>query len=225
MPQRSASSRRVPAGRRPPFTVDVAAFSPRARALGVLCQGVKGRSRERWALPSGVPRSGETLERCARRLVREVAGAEPAWMEQVLAVAGGKKHATDGGLSIGFVAVMPAGEGTWVGLGEVAALSARQRVIVDAALVALRTRMDHAPIAFRLLSVQFTLSELQQTYEVLLGKRLHKASFRRALQAAYLVEPTDEWRNEGRGRPAQFYEYAPRKRRVARRGVRFDALV
>ena len=64
-------------------------------------------------------------------------------------------------------------------------------------------------------------------YEILLGRRLHKASFRRALQAAYLVEPTDEWRSEGRGRPAQLFTFAPRKRRASqgsRRAVRFDLL-
>jgi hypothetical protein len=87
-----------------------------------------------------------------------------------------------------------------------------------------RDRLDYAPVAFRLLPVEFTLSELQQTYEMLLGRRLHKASFRRALQAAWLVEPTDEWRSEGRGRPAQLFRYAPRRRRGNRRGVRFDLL-
>jgi hypothetical protein len=87
-----------------------------------------------------------------------------------------------------------------------------------------RSRLDQAPIAFRLLPPTFTLSELQQTYELLLGRRLHKASFRRALQAAWLVEPTDEWRSEGRGRPAQLFRYAPRRRRNQRRGVRFDLL-
>jgi len=40
------------------------------------------------------------------------------------------------------------------------------------------------------------------------------------LQAAWLVEPTDEWRSEGRGRPAQLYRYSPRKRRPAQRGIR-----
>ena len=61
-------------------------------------------------------------------------------------------------------------------------------------------------------------------YELLLGRRLHKASFRRALQATSLVEPLDEWRSEGRGRPAQFYRFAARKRRAAQRAVRFDLL-
>jgi hypothetical protein len=91
-------------------------------------------------------------------------------------------------------------------------------------LAAIRARLEQAPIAFSFLERDFTLSDLQQTYETILGRRLHKASFRRALQAAFLVEPAGEWRSEGRGRPAQLYRYAPRKRRNARRGVRLDLL-
>ena len=91
-------------------------------------------------------------------------------------------------------------------------------------LAALRSRMDQTPVAFRLLPDVFTLGDLQQMYEVLLGQRLHKSSFRRALQASHLVESTDEWRSEGRGRPAQLFRYAPRKRRSGRRAVRFDLL-
>src|SRR6476619_179384 len=94
----------------------------------------------------------------------------------------------------------------------------------DAGIKTSQSRLDQAPIAFRLLPATFTLSELQQTYELLLGRRLHKASFRRALQAAWLVEPTDEWRSGGRGRPAQLFRYAPRRRGSQRRGVRFDLL-
>ena len=103
-------------------------------------------------------------------------------------------------------------------------IAPRQRAIADAALETVRSRLDYAPIAFRLLPAVFTLSELQQMYELLLGRRLHKASFRRALQAAWLVEPIDEWRSEGRGRPAQLFKYGPRKRRQGRRGVRFELL-
>ena len=35
-------------------------------------------------------------------------------------------------------------------------------------------------------------------------------------------EPTEEWRSEGRGRPAQLFRYAPTRRRNAPRGVRFE---
>ena len=66
--------------------------------------------------------------------------------------------------------------------------------------------------------------DLQATYETILARRLHKASFRRALQAAFLVDPTGEQRGEGRGRPAQLFRFAPRRRKSARRGVRLDLL-
>jgi 8-oxo-dGTP diphosphatase len=103
-------------------------------------------------------------------------------------------------------------------------MAPRQRGIVESAVGMLRRRIDQSPLAFRLLPPSFTLSELQSIYELLLGRPLHKASFRRALQAAFLVEPTDEWRSEGRGRPAQLYRYAPRRKRGNRRGVRFDLI-
>ena len=128
-----------------------------------------------------------------------------------------------------YVAVVPIGtaapEGMrWAALTALPPFPARQATMVAAAITALRDRMDLEPIAFRMLPPEFTLSELQEVYELLLGRRLHKASFRRALQGAYLVEPTDTWRSEGRGRPAQIFRYAPRKRRAVRRSVRFERL-
>ena len=167
----------------------------------------------------------------ARRIAMEAVDIEPAWLEQVGAFGDGRRHPAESDLTVGYVGVVPqgtplrAGDGSgWFALADVPVLAPRQRVLLDAALETVRLRLDQAPIAFRLLPPTFTLSDLQQTYELLLGRRLHKASFRRALQAAWLVEPTDEWRSEGRGRPAQLFRYAPRRRRNQRRGVRFDLL-
>jgi 8-oxo-dGTP diphosphatase len=161
--------------------------------------------------------------------MQSVVSSDVAWCEQAGAFGDTKKHAVNADVSVCFVGVVPAvttphAGFAWHALNDLPALPPRQADMVDAALVYVRDRMDYAPVAFRLLPQEFTLSELQQTYELLLGRRLHKASFRRALQAAWLVEPTDEWRSEGRGRPAQLYRYAPRRRRGNRRGVRFDLL-
>jgi 8-oxo-dGTP diphosphatase len=115
-------------------------------------------------------------------------------------------------------------EMNWIGLPDLPVLAARQREGIDSAVAAMRAQVDQQPIAFRLLPPAFTLSELQSVYELLLGRRLHKASFRRSLHASALVEATDEWRSEGRGRPAQLFRYAPPRRRRHRRGIRFDLL-
>ena len=222
---------RAARGRPQPFTVDVVAVTPRDGELAVLLEreSAGNNGRERWMLPWEAPRGDEQLDDVAQQVAREAIGAAPSWISQVGAFADGR-HPSDTDLSVAYVALAPLGTDTqgddrvWRPVRDLAGLGERQEAIVQGALTAVRDRLDLYPIAFRLLPGAFTLSELQQMYELLLGRRLHKASFRRALQAAYLVEPTDEWRSEGRGRPAQLYRYAPKRRRRSRRGVRFDLL-
>jgi 8-oxo-dGTP diphosphatase len=211
------------------FSVDVVLVTATRNQLAVLL--VRNSSeRERWSLPWRPSQTGETFEIAATRAAQEALGETPSWMEQIGAFGEGKRHPSETDISVGYVGLVPhetasprAGY-TWFQLADLPPLSPRQRAMVESAMRTIQGRLDQAPIAFRLLPSTFTLSELQQMYELLLGKRLHKASFRRALQAAWLVEPTDEWRSEGRGRPAQLFRYLPKKRRRPHRGVRFDFL-
>ncbi|MFL5607188.1 MAG: NUDIX hydrolase [Gemmatimonadaceae bacterium] len=217
-----------PAVRKITLAVDVVVLSPRAETLAVLLARSAPGGRERWSLPWDAPLPGEAFEDAASRITEAALGSAPALLEQVGAFADARRHPGDADVSVGVVALTPPAElsslasAEWFSLAALPSLSPRHRAIVDRATTVVRQRVDQSPLAFRLLPPTFTLSDLQGIYELLLGRRLHKASFRRALQASYLVEPTDEWRSEGRGRPAQLFRYAPRKRRGARRGVRFD---
>jgi 8-oxo-dGTP diphosphatase len=230
-PRSAASAAARPAARRATVAVDVVLLTPLRDRLGALLRRHGARGRERWTLPWDGPRPGEAPDACAARVASGAAGGEPSWLEQAGAHGGPRRHPGDAELSLAYVGAIPLGapppatpDLAWHPLDALPALPLRHQDIVAAASEALRRRLDQAPIAFRLLPPAFTLSELQQIYELLLGRRLHKASFRRALQAAWLVDPTDEWRSEGRGRPAQLFRYAPRRRRGGRRGVRFDLL-
>src|SRR3990172_4065901 len=215
------------AGRSATISLALVLCRPAGRGLAVLLvRAVRGR--ERWTVPYVGFSAGEELEAAAMRGAGTALGAVPAWLAQVRAFGDAKAHPAGAALSVAYVGVTagrtgdaPRG-GRWFAGDHLPPLAARQRAIVVAAVEALRERLDRAPIAFRLLPAAFTLSELQGVYELLLGRRLHKASFRRALQAAFLVEPMDEWRREGRGRPAQLFHFAPRRRRDTRRGVRFE---
>jgi 8-oxo-dGTP diphosphatase len=212
-----------------PYSIDVVLVTAMGNELAILLtRGLT--ERERWALPWRAPQTGESLEAAAVRVAENALGERPIWTEQIGAFGDAKRHPSDSEISVAFVGLVPhetasptAGY-TWFPMRDLPPLSPRQRAIVEAATRTIQSRLDQAPVAFRLLPSTFTLSELQQVYELLLGKRLHKASFRRALQAAWLVEPIDEWRSEGRGRPAQLFRYAPKKRRKPHRGVRFDFL-
>jgi 8-oxo-dGTP diphosphatase len=216
--------------RRPACTIDVVLLTAVGSQLAVLlCRAPDGR--EKWILPWDAQRPAETMEAAAGRVAKAASVGEPAWLEQVGAFGDGKRHPSESEISVGYVGLVPMGTPSpvggvyaWFTLSDVPQLAPRQRLILDSAVSMIRVRMDQSPVAFRLLPPMFTLTELQQMYELLLGKRLHKASFRRALQAAWLVEPSDEWRSEGRGRPAQLYRYSQRKRRPAQRGIRLDLL-
>jgi 8-oxo-dGTP diphosphatase len=212
-----------------PYSIDVVLVTAMGNELAILL--TRGSTeRERWALPWRAPQTGESLEAAAVRVAENALGERPIWTEQIGAFGDAKRHPSDSEISVAFVGLVPHETAspttgyTWFPMRDLPPLSPRQRAIVEAATRTIQSRLDQAPVAFRLLPSTFTLSELQQVYELLLGKRLHKASFRRALQAAWLVEPIDEWRSEGRGRPAQLFRYAPKKRRKPHRGVRFDFL-
>jgi ADP-ribose pyrophosphatase YjhB (NUDIX family) len=223
---------REPRGKRQQYSVDVVALTPRDDQLAVLLERrSEGRDRQsRWVVPWTASKGGEGLTDLAQRAIRRTAGAAPVWSTQVGAFSGGP-HPAESELSIVYVALVPMGEAEvqgdefqWFLLSELPPLAERQSQMLQESVGAVRDRLDLYPVAFKLLPETFTLSELQHMYELLLGRRLHKASFRRALAAANLVEPTDEWRSEGRGRPAQLYSFGPKKRRRGRRGVRFDLL-
>ncbi|MEX2180568.1 MAG: hypothetical protein WD771_00865 [Gemmatimonadaceae bacterium] len=206
--------------------IDLICFTVVGGALAVLGAGA-GRG-GRSALPWRLLGAGEGLDTVAARLARTTLGRAPGWRTQLGASSDTSRHPSLAPLSVGYVAVVPAGTDAppghlWHRLPAAGAFGTRQQRGMVAAIATLRDRMDVEPIAFRLLPAAFTLGELQALYELLLGRRLHKASFRRALQGAFLVEPLEEWRTEGRGRPAQLYRYAPRRQRGSR-PVRFALL-
>jgi 8-oxo-dGTP diphosphatase len=209
--------------------VDVVLFTPHGYHLAVLLvPAASAGARERWSLPWA--EAGVGLDAAAERVARDAAGVSVSWIAQAGAFGDGTRHPGAAAISVAYISVTPAGADApphgarWFAAGQLPLLAPRHRAIVDAALTELRASMDRAPVAFKLLGPTFTLGDLQSMYEILLGRRLHKASFRRALAAAFLVEPTEEWRSEGRGRPAQLFRYAPKPRRGARGGVRFELL-
>lgn len=236
---RSRSAARRPTGRgtaarAATYTVDAVLFTVVDGDLAVALARADvrpgERPRERWTLPWAGGTADEPLQAAAAAIATHVLGAQPAWMEQVGAFGDGRRHPSPAPLSVAYVGLVPAGsapEGDdaaieFFGVNDLPAVPPRQRAMIDAAAAHVRARVGQAPVAFRLLPPTFTLSQLQELYELLLGRRLHKASFRRSLQAARIVEPTEVWRSEGRGRPAQLFRYAPKKRRPAVRGLRFD---
>lgn len=78
-------------------------------------------------------------------------------------------------------------------------------LMVQYAIERLRGKADYTDIIFNLMPPLFTLSELQRVYEIILGKELLAAAFRRKI--AERVIETDQSTRDAGHRPSKLYRY------------------
>ncbi len=97
-------------------------------------------------------------------------------------------------------------------LGE--PMASDHRRILATAISRLRAKVRYRPVVFELMPERFTLTSLQGTVEAILGQKLHKQNFRRALDRTGFVEGTGEMESGTGGRPAELHRF---KREALRR--------
>src|SRR5690606_34685420 len=81
------------------------------------------------------------------------------------------------------------------------------RRILATAMARLRAKIRYRPVVFELMPPAFTLLQLQQTFEAVAGRRLHKQNFRRFIEQQALVEETGEMTQGSAGRPAKLFQF------------------
>lgn len=77
--------------------------------------------------------------------------------------------------------------------------------MIQYAIERLRNKVEYTDIIINLMPETFTLSELQRVYEIILGKDLLAAAFRRKIADA--VTETDEYTKDAGHRPSKLYRY------------------
>lgn len=80
--------------------------------------------------------------------------------------------------------------------------------IIAYAIQRLRNKAEYSPIVFSLMPDTFTLTELQQVYEIILGKELFKANFRRKIYD--MVTETPEYKKDAGHRPSKLFRFNPK---------------
>lgn len=79
--------------------------------------------------------------------------------------------------------------------------------IIQYGIERLRNKIEYTDIAFNLMPELFTLTELQQVYEVILDTELLKANFRR--KTANMVIETNEYTKDAGHRPSKLFKFNP----------------
>lgn len=199
------------------LNVHVVIFSLHQDALQVLLTpcSVSGLA-DCWELAGEPVQGNESLEDTAGRALSGRIDRREAYLEQLYTYGEPDRYPRRRVVSVVYFALIPAqarrlsrpDQERWCPVHEMPDLAYDHAGIVTYALRRLRYKLEYSAAGFQLLPNEFTLSELQHTYEIILGEKLDKRNFRRRILHAGIIEETPHLRG-GEGRPARLYRYRP----------------
>lgn len=202
----------------PIVSVDVVILRLRRNALNVLlARRLEPPFKGSWALPGGFVHADEdaSLEAAAQRVLAAKAEASTPYLEQLQSFGGPRRDPRGWSVTVAYFALLAddptAGEpkqGRWFAVHADRTdidLPFDHADILRAALVRVRRKVEYSSVPVHLLPQAFTLSELQEVYEALLGRTLDKSAFRKKIAAMDFLEPIEGEQRRGSNRPAQLF--------------------
>lgn len=201
----------------PAVTTDIVIFTIRQDELKVLLinrglppyQGM-------WALPGGFVNLDESLEEGARRELEEETGVADVYLEQLYTFGEPDRDPRERVITVAYYALVPTDEidikagsdaegVSWIGMQDLPELAFDHQDILDMAYERLSAKLDYSTIAFQFMPRDFTLSELQHVYEVILREPMDKRNFRKRILGLDVIEETGKDKRDGAHRPAKLY--------------------
>jgi 8-oxo-dGTP diphosphatase len=203
----------------PAVAVDVAVFTVRDRTLHVLLVRVeRGAFAGRWALPGGRVGFAESLEAAARRQLGAQAGVTGIYLEQLYTFGSPQRDPHGRVVSVAYFALIahcgrfagPPDRAAWWPIRRLPPLAYDHGAVVRVALARLRAKLRYTNIVYGLLPARFTLGELQEMYEAILGRVLDRRNFRKKILSLGLLRRAAGVRR-GPHRPAALYAFRRRR--------------
>jgi 8-oxo-dGTP diphosphatase len=174
--------------------------------------------KDAWSLPGGLLNPGESPDDAAVRKLEDETGVTDVFLEQLYTFSDLDGR---GSIAVAYFALVDVSAThlatrkewlpAWFPIADLPPLAFENERVIDYALRRLRAKLDYSNVAYSLLPEEFSLSQLQSTYEAILSRRLDKRNFRKRIVSLDIVEPTGRLASEGRHRPAQLYRFRERK--------------
>jgi len=168
-----------------------------------------------WSLPGGFLDINELPEDNIRRKLSvktEIDGIEKLFLEQLFTFCDIERDPRTRVISIAYLGLMneseSQGKAAWFDVREIdkADLAFDHCKIIEMALLRLQSKILYTDIIFNLLPEQFTLTQLQNVYEAILGYKEQAANFRRKIN--HMVQETEYFTSDKGHRPAKLYKKA-----------------
>lgn len=179
--------------------------------------------KDSWAIPGGAVAEHESLDDAAKRELAEETGVKNVYLEQLYSFGEPGRDPRGRTISIAYFALIPASkmgkleaktdvvEAKWYPVNSLPQLAFDHKEIVDYAIRRVKWKLEYTNVVFSLLPEEFTLTDLQEIYEIVFGRKFDKRNFRKKISKLNLLKPTGKMVVRGVHRPAKTYTFVKRK--------------
>lgn len=173
--------------------------------------------RGEWSLYGGFVTPDESLDEASQRVLKDLTGMEDTYMCQVGAFGAVNRDPGSRVVSVAYCALINVKDYDeqllreynleWVPIDNIPPLYSDHRCMVNDALQMLRRRITYEPLCFSLLPELFTLTQLQNVHEAVLGHELDKRNFRKRVKTIDNIIMTDMIDKVSSKRGASLYRF------------------
>jgi 8-oxo-dGTP diphosphatase len=208
------------------MAVDVVIFTIKeGKLMALLIQMKKKPFAGMWAAPGGLIKGAESLDNAAKRLLLEKAGVKNVYLEQLYAFGEPNRDPFGRVVSVAYFALIPSrgiilkttkdyADVRWFPVKKLPKMAYDHKQIVETATKRLQAKLGYTNIVYSLLPKEFVLTEMQKTYEIILGKKMDKRNFRKKIFSLKLVKKTAKKQQGEANRPANLYKFVDRKPKI-----------
>lgn len=167
-----------------------------------------------YSLLGDLIRPNEDLDEASYRVLNERTGLDDVYLEQVHAFGSIDRHPSGRVITIAYYSLIDIknhklrlsnNELHWHEINKINELAFDHKKILDTCLEQLQDKvMDH-PVVFNLLPEKFSLRELQELYEAILGVELDRRNFRKKIALKDWLEDLNEMERNLSHRPGKLY--------------------
>lgn len=171
-----------------------------------------------WMLPTGLLLSNETIEECSREVLYEWLGLKDIHLENCGIYSELKRIPVERVIGSSLTGIIDIDSFNikrkkniesfaWFSVDEIPkVVYDHDQIIMDASKY-IRKRLRQIDFLKHLFPSDFTLPELQMTYEQIIGKSLDRRNFRKKIIGLDILEDTKYKNEETNGRPAKLYRF------------------
>jgi 8-oxo-dGTP diphosphatase len=178
----------------------------------------QGTTKGSWALPGSWIKYNESLDEAANRILTSQTSVKNIFLEQFKTFGDLNRFPDNRVITVAYYALvniekfeLQAGpeviDVKWFNIENIPTMCFDHNEILNCCFAHLKHKVQHEPIGFNLLPEKFTLLQLQELYEAILGLKLDKSNFRRKFINMNLLVSCNERQQDVSHRAAMLYRF------------------